>query len=736
MSRKYLVAMMTTAGLMSITATAQAQSIAGNPPAAPAAASPDDTVIADIVVTAQKRSENIQRVPISIIAVSGEQLATAGVTTLANLNAIAPGFNSRNTAGAFQPSIRGIGTSSNVVENPVALYIDGVYIPQQREGLRELPDIEQLAVLKGPQGTLFGRNATGGVVQITTRRPTQALEAEARIGFDSFETLRAGAFLSGGLADGLAGSVSIDYAHQGKGWGTNLLTGNGTFQLLHSFSARGKLVWDIGADTTATLIGDYMNRRERAFSFVPYPGTNFVRPPAVKGSVFDTDSPVDPFTAFHGGGVSFQLEHSFGFAKFVSTTSYREGSSSYFFDDIPIGQKVLYVHVEPGGQPNKDYTQEVQLTSRDAGPFKWTVGVFYYHNDLANTPIVRDFSPLFFNNVPPPPASSNTLTYGAERTESVAPYGQLGIELFAGTNLTLGGRWTYEQRTLTQGQVIATRFSGAVVTTNFTPVPLTIKKPTWRIALDHQFSPTILGYASYNRGIKSGGFNVLNPANPAYLPEQLDAYEAGLKMDLLDRHLRLNVGGFYYDYNNLQVTQFVGTAQAIVNGAKARLYGVDVDFTARVTPELTLTGGLEAMHATFTQYSNAVGTTPNAFGATVFPIDAAGKRVPQAQNFVGNLALDYETPVSFGSLHFNANASYNGDYYFESDNFLRQPAYVLAGTSLAWTSTDKHYTISVWARNLLDEKVIYNASSQAPGYPVSYGGQAPRSVGITGKVNF
>ena len=139
------------------------------------------TEVGEIVVTAQRRAENLQRVPIVITAVSGQQLAAAGVTSLPNLQTIAPGLNVRTTAGGvFQPSLRGIGTSSNVVENPVALYIDGVYLPQQREGNRELPDVEQVAVLKGPQGTLFGRNATGGVIQITTRRPPGARRRRAR----------------------------------------------------------------------------------------------------------------------------------------------------------------------------------------------------------------------------------------------------------------------------------------------------------------------------------------------------------------------------------------------------------------------------------------------------------------------------------------------------------------------------------------------------------------------------
>ncbi|WP_375398106.1 TonB-dependent receptor [uncultured Sphingomonas sp.] len=692
--------------------------------------------LGDIVVMAQRRSENLQRVPIVITAISGPQLATAGVTSLATLNTVAPGYNSRNVSGAFQPYLRGIGTSSNVVENPVALYIDGVYIPQQREGIRELPDIEQVAVLKGPQGTLFGRNATGGVIQITTRAPSRTPQAEVHAGIDNYATLRTGAFLSGPLGDGVAASVSVDYAHQGNGYGTNLVTGNDTFQLQHSLSLRGKLRWEAGPGTDVTIIGDYMDRRERAFTFVPYDGTTLVRPIGALGSKFDTYSPIDPYTAFKGGGASLEIDHDFNFARLVSITSYRRGSSAYLFDDAPVGVPVFYVRVDPGNQPNRDFTQELQLVSRNSDRFTWTAGVFYYDNRLANQ-VQRNFYPPFYRAaVGPPTVNQRTDTFGRETTESVAPFGQLGIGLFEGTKLTLGARWTYEKRELSGGLIRMTRFNGTVVDVPFAPPALTIRKPTWRIALDHQFGPDVLGYVSYNRGIKSGGFNILNPSNPAYLPERLDAYEVGLKTELLDHRLRFNVGGFYYNYSNLQITQFVGVTQSIVNGAKAELYGLDVDFNARLTPELSLSGGLEALHANFTDYRNAVGSTPRVDGgATLIAIDASGRRIPQAQEFVASLSGDYERAFDAGSLHVNVTGSYNGDYFIEADNFLRQPAYGLLSSSLAWTTADKRYTFSIWGRNLLDERIIFNASSQAIGYPTSYG-QAPRTYGLTARVNF
>ena len=721
--------------LLAISGAATAQEQAAAPP--PAADDNQQVAVDEIVVTAQRRAENLQKVPIVVTALTSAQIVNSGVTSLPTLGTVAPGLNVRTSAGGvFQPSIRGIGTSSNVVENPVALYIDGVYLPNQNEGNQELPDVEQVAVLKGPQGTLFGRNATGGVIQITTRRPSDDLHVQAKAEIDNYATLRSGVFVSGGLASHLAGSFSADYAHQGDGWGDNLTTGHDTFRLAHALSLRGKLLFEPGPDTSLLLIGDYLDKKTFTYSFVPYPGTAFVRPLPGPHGKQDTFSPIDPYAAFRGGGVSLTAEQNLGAAKLVSITAYRRGTTNYLFDDVPTGTPIFYVGVGKGDQPDHSFSEEVQLVSKGSRRFNYTFGVFYFDNSNANLPIVRQFFPPFYGPGFSPISNRTTETFGREHTQSVAPYGQLGIGLFADTTLTLGGRFTYERRTL-DGRVVLNRYNGTSISLPpYAPQPLTIRKPTWRIALDHQFTPDILGYVSYNRGIKSGGFNILNPANPAYLPERLDAYEAGFKTELFDRRLRLNVGGFYYDYSNLQVTQFVGVSQTIVNGAKARLYGADVDFNARITSELSLNGGLELLHARFTSYPNAVGSIPKAAGgATLIAVDASGNRIPQSQKFAGTLSVDYEKPVSFGALHANVTANHNGSYKFEADNFLTQRAYTLLNASLTWRSRNDHYSLSVWGRNLLDRIVLNNGTSQAVGYPVSYG-QPPRTYGVTARLTY
>ncbi|AUW57185.1 TonB-dependent receptor [Sphingobium sp. SCG-1] len=694
----------------------------------PSAGSKDASAIADIVVTAQRRSENLQRVPIAITAVSGDQLMSAGVTSTQQLNIAVPGLNLRSSIGAFQPSIRGIGTTSSVVENPVALYVDGVYLPQQRDGTRELPDVEQLTVLKGPQGTLFGRNATGGVIQITTRRPSHTFGVEAKAEYDNYETFRGSAYLTGGLSQDLAASLSVQYADQGEGYGRNLTTGNDTFKLRHAFSARGKLLWEPGSDTSVILIGDYMERADLTNSFQPYPGTTS-RSPGIGPlrNRYDTYSSTDPRSAYRSGGASVTIEHDIGFADITSITAYRQGKTRYNFETS--AAPVPYQTAGTSNGPNELFTQELQLSSQAGSALTWTVGLFYFYYINELFPITRTFAGYL---APNPTSNARTDSFGSEKTESVAAFGQATYEFLPATRLTLGLRYSYERRDF-EGRVDTIRNNGSTASALYNG-RLEVDDPTWRVNVDHDFNDHIMGYLSWNRGNKSGGFNIQQPQNPVYQPERLDAFELGLKTQFFNRRLRLNAAAFYYDYSNLQVIQFLNAIQTIVNGPKAELYGLDVDLSARVTNRLTLSGGFALLSAKFIDYSGAVFSTPLPTGGSqARPGDASGNRLPQAQNVTATLSMNYELPTRIGNFNFNLTNNYNGDYYAESDNFLRQPAYVMTNLGVTWISPDETYSVGAFVRNLWDERIATQLSTSPTIYQAAWGG-APRTAGITARI--
>lgn len=704
--------------------------------AAPPVSQPDEVPAAeqlgDIVVTAQKRAENVQDIPIAITAVSGDQLAAIGVRDTTQLTIAAPGLNVRADAGAFQPSIRGIGTSSTVVENPVALYIDGVYFPQQREGARDLNDIDQVAVLKGPQGTLFGRNATAGVIQITTKRPSHDFAGRFHAEIDNYATIKSNAYLTGGLTNTVAASLSLSYGTQGNGWGQNLTTGTDTFRILHDFSIRGALLYEPVPGTDVILRADYADWKRYANSRQPYGGL----PLSVPGtgplsSVYDTYGGRDAFNALTGGGASLTINQDTSFGELVSITAYRDVTGNYLFDNSSVPQPFFIV--ESPNSPSRSFSQELQLISDADGPLSWVLGAFFFNYNNGANPIIRSFSgPL----TPLPTSAARTTTHATESTRSIAPFGEATVEFLPRTRLTFGLRYTYERREL-QDASIETRTAGGVTSTaRFDPAPLSVNKVTYRAALNHDFGDNVLGYVSFNTGFKSGGFNTVSPATPAYLPEELTAYEIGLKSELFDRRLRLNFAAYYYDYSNLQVIQFIGVTQAVVNGPSAKLYGLDIDFEARLGGGLRLSGGAAISHSEFTAYNNAVFSAPRpGGGALIFPGDATGNRLPLAQEFTGTLAIDYRHSSDIGAIDANLTTNYNGDYFFTADNFPRQDDYVMINASLKWTLPNDRWSITVFGRNLADERVITTVTEQAIGYPAIYG-SAPRTYGVALDLRF
>ena len=269
------------------------------------------------------------------------------------------------------------------------------------------------------------------------------------------------------------------------------------------------------------------------------------------------------------------------------------------------------------------------------------------------------------------------------------------------THLTLGFRYTYEVRNL-RGDEFGFVGPGIPIGALFPEVSEGVhySKPTWRIALDHRFSPEVLAYVSYNRGFKSGGFNVSDPTNPAYQPETLDAYEIGVKSDLLGRRLRLDVAGFYYDYSNIQVARFTTGAIDFYNGAEADIYGLDVDVDAVITRDLRLTGGLELLHDRFASFPNAEIGTPLPTGGTAEALGSAkGNRLPFSPDAVINLALTYTHDC--GPVHASANAAYayNTGWYTEPDNELRQRPFSTLNASLELSPRgSRDLSIRFWLR--------------------------------------
>jgi iron complex outermembrane recepter protein len=264
--------------------------------------------------------------------------------------------------------------------------------------------------------------------------------------------------------------------------------------------------------------------------------------------------------------------------------------------------------------------------------------------------------------------------------------------------------------------------------TTFPNNSVTYNEPTWRVSLDHPFSPELMIYASYNRGFKSGGFNGQSPTDDPFLPEKLDAYEVGEKADLLGNHLRINAAAFYYDYTNIQVTRYVDSQQSYYNGAAAHVYGLDVDFEGRLTRGFTLSGGFTVLHDRFTDFPDAIISTQVPTGIMITTGSAKGNRLPFTADFSGTVTATYHLPTHLGEASFDASYTYSDGYYTQPDNILRQPAYELVscGAGLALTNG---ISARVWMRNALNTKIY--SSLQAGTFDSNETLEAPRTFGIT-----
>jgi iron complex outermembrane recepter protein len=452
---------------------------------------------AEIVVTAQKRTEKIQTVPIEVNVATAGQLQAAGVLNTENLGTVIPGLNiSHATLLAFVPSIRGITTVSNTSENPTALYVDGVLIPGQQEGFRDLADVDQITVLKGPQGTLFGRNATAGVIQISTKTPSFTTQGAASVSYGSFNEIRASTYLTGAVTDKVAFSMTASYAHMGDGFGQRLASGASTNQLLHGISVRGKLLWQPSSDTDITLIADYSDRQDTGQAYQPLPGTTYstrgVATPVASipicklPSRYDTCNGDKDYDIYRGGGVSGEIDHQFGFAKFVSITSYRKGYGEFELAGLPVAAQslapsLLIMHTE-------DVTQELQLISPSGGRLQWTAGAFFFHSDT-NIPAFP--TTVAYPSLAAPEPSNYTYanSIGDQKVNSVAAFAQADYKLTNTTTVTLGGRYTYEKHELIGGETIIS-FAGlggySVTLPGTSQKSITANVPTWRVALSQK----------------------------------------------------------------------------------------------------------------------------------------------------------------------------------------------------------------------------------------------------------
>jgi iron complex outermembrane recepter protein len=702
----------------------------------------DGSALQDIVVTAQRRSERLQSVPIAVSAVSSAQLAKVGISSTQDLAIVTPGLTVPQTAGFTQPHLRGIGASTAAPgsEQPVATYVDGVFMAFAPSTLLTLNNIERVEVLKGPQGTLFGRNATGGLIQVITRDPTSTPHASVSVGYANYRDVTADAYVTGGLSDGAATDLAVHYEAQGQGWGRNLVTGHDVNRLDHDFAIRNKWLLRPTDTTEVRIAGDYSDRAGNQNAQKPLPSTAAFNIPAFGGpfnygGTYDTADSFDPYFRLKGGGVSLQVNQDVGRLKLLSISAYRDAQFRFGLDVDRVPADLFRT---TNVAHSRQFSQELQLSPATNGRLKWVAGAYYFHARDWYAPNSASFTPTIVSPIPFTPVAIDT--YGTQVTNSLAGYAQVTYAVLDRLNVTGGVRYTWEKRSISGAQIFSIAGFPAA-TTPFPPTgagayppSITARKATYRISIDYKVTPDILAYASYNTGFKSGGYNVAVPTNPPYLPEELDAAEVGIKSELFSHRLRLNVAAFDYTYKNIQVARFVGASQIFYNGAKAKLYGVDIDAELALGHGIRLTGGYSYVHNKFTSFPTANyvvpvnGCTPSL--NVLCTASATGNHLPYAPTSTFNLGADYRLSLgSAGSLSANVNYYRSSKFYGAPDNVFAQSAYDLVNASLTWENTPRTLSAKLWAKNI--GKTVYAVSILEAGNGTAKAYGAPQTYGVT-----
>lgn len=684
----------------------------------------ESMVFETIMVTAQRREQSIQDVPVSVTAFGRDSLHRAGIDEVIDLQQVDASLNISAQSGAVIPFIRGIGNIASATpgnESSVPIYVDDAYYSRLFPPYLMFADnIERVEVLKGPQGTLFGRNATGGLIHIQTRDPGQETVFKATVGYGSQKTFNGKLYFATPLSDTLAIDFSIVGQDMGSGFGTNLFNGEDTYTKDY-LTLRSKLVWTPSDETTVKLSGFYVKENSSIGTVgggglegfprgLPGDFTEAFDQPA---DFFDINVNFPTLRRHRGHGGTLKIDHSFGFADFSSITFYRKSKEPWTSegDHTSVRWLEYFLPVE-----DKQFTQELQLKSNEESPLTWIVGLYYMDATAAIEPTSITGESIELGGM-----ESFNLS-GRQDIESKAAFAQTSIPLMENAaNLTLGLRYTMDDVD-GLGQQFGI-FPGDPAPVYFGPDYVDsgeFNKLTYKASFDYAFSDDVMGYVSYSRGFKSGTFNLLPLDQPALNPEIVDAYEVGLKSTLAEGRFTFNVAAFWNDIKDPQV--FVvkvvnGVASNLLaNAQKARTLGVEFDGNAHLTSNLTARFSGQYVDAKFQEFLSAPIVTPifdAPYGVLPGFGDVSGNQMPQVPKWRLNFGLDYEVDSDIGVFVFGANVSYRSGFPWEADNVAEEPSLTLvnAGVSLA-PSALENVSVRVWAKNLTNEKYLSNLLTQ------------------------
>lgn len=694
---------------------------------------PAEDSLGEIVVTAQKRAESIQEIPLSVTAFSGEQLQAFGISQAKDLAAQVPGLFAKTTLGDSAPTftIRGVGLNDFVSNNnsPTSVYLDDVYQPFHPMVGFALFDLERVEVLKGPQGTLYGRNNTGGAIKFVSKHGGDAFEADTRVSFGRFDAFEAEAAIGGPLSDRWRARFAV-FTRQGGAYQESRLTGR-ELGKANRVAARLLLDWQASdaVDVNINLHGGRDKGTNQQFKLAnsSEPTNTFVPCAAALAGVRTIDGSCTDLVGYHdpssdpysvsgenggfpegpnrdneGYGAAVTVNWDLGRVSLTSVTGYDHFDRSEGVDAD--GQPAL---LADGRYDDTMYafSQELRLTSDESWPFEWIAGLYYSKDsiDLLQRLQSNDFLPLL-TGLPPPIAAWQDFS---QDTRSIAAFGQVEMPLGERLSLTAGLRFTHEEKDFEGGSTFVADLIGRIPLAS-TDDSIDADDVSGKIGLNYKPSDAWLLYVSASKGFKSGGFNAAFSSSPVQLepfdPEKLWAYEAGWKGTLLGGALTFNGALYYYDWRDFQaqvVTVRDGIPiQILSNAGDAEVKGLEAEVYWRASERFT--GGLSV----------------NFTDASVKSGQLEGQDLANTPEFAGTAFVRFTQPVAANAKVF-AQADYNHrskvNFRLNTATGLGyQDGYGVGNVRFGVSTANERTSLAVAVQNVSDKRYLVDVFEQLP----------------------
>lgn len=708
--------------------------------------------IEEVIVTASKRESGLQDAPMSVSAVSGDEMKYRQVGSITDMATQVPGLSVSESGGSTLVSIRGVGMNvdSGAVEPGVAVHVNGVYQPRPSTGPLGLNDLARVEVLRGPQGTLYGRNSTGGVVNFILNKPTNEFEGVVRAGVSNYGTEKVSGVVSGPLiADKLLGRAMLEW-NQSDGYVKELERG-GTSDELEGYGGRVALTW-LASESLSFDLG-LIYRDDEGAGLTPRDVTRIAPDPQkeitglffnplltttddqyVEGEAWERHLNYNPSGERDTTNVDLTIAYELESATLKLVSGYQSHQYHYIYD-ADFTADDIYNFAPDGFSASSDSMSHEFTLSGSTERLDWLVGGYYFKEDY--TPSLQVAIPKAFLG-----AGLTALLTADETAESVALFTDMSYSLTDDIRLLLGYRALEDEKNASQTNLyrlggvplellpLELIPVGTVLPTSCESAPLSVesgRKYTPKYGIQWDISDEHMLYGQYTLGYKSGGSN-FSSCGDTYEPEEVASYEVGLKSTWFDRKLIANMSIFDSDYSNFQVLKIEGIAASIINAPKAKIQGAELEMKAQLLEPLLLTVSGSYLDAYYKEFSDSDSSNPGNGEQ-----DLAGVQLSRAPKYTVNTGLEYQWETDWDLL---AHWRFRVEYFLSDDVVYRpyggaedgQESYSLVNAYLSVMNMNESLSINLFSKNIGNtEYYLYSAGDSTgriygpAGQPNSYG---------------